>query len=1241
MYLSKLEMVGFKSFGLKTELSFNDGVTAIVGPNGCGKTNIVDAIRWVLGEQKTSMLRADNMEQVIFNGSKARKPLGMAEVSLTIENNKQVLPTEYSQVVITRRLFRSGESQYLLNRTVCRLKDIVELFMDTGVGANAYSVIELKMIETILSDKADERRHLFEEAAGVTKYKVRRKEAQRKLEAAQRDIARVQDIVREVQKTVNSLGRQAEKARQHQEISGTLRQLEHDLFLYELFSLRSEHAVVTASLEQLLGRQQESALSLTNSEAALMEAETRHGAAEESARQAMQREGDLKTYHGTISGELSVCRERITAAERSVARLAREHDESTGEQSTTSEQLHHVLSQAAAAEGQLRDARNQKDEKQNIVDSALYTVQEARRAVAEIRAREQNLQRETGAAKREHDVLKVRYENSSRRRHELRAMAERHHARIAEITAVASEQGRLLPDLQHALEAAEKQLKQAHSRRDELQTKQDEIQVSLDTLRADKAHTQASLEFLVGLVDTAESSGFLLKTQEWKPSTDKITLAEALNTADEHRVAIEAALGDAARYFVVSSRPEADQAIEALLRNKVGKATFLCRDSIPVVPQPPTITSEHGVVGWASELVIADDQLRSAVRGILGSTLITSTISAAWEAIRNGVADRVVTLSGEVVHKVGAVRGGSTTQTEGVRVGRRERIEQLGKRIETLDQQIADATGLAATYRSEYASINLAELSEIVRQATVSRNAVQQKIDAYSAQLAELESAAQGYGQEAASLQDDMVTLEQNIAHTVQILASHDEQITALASELSAADEQVLRAESLHAECILAARQADIEVVRLEGELQSLHSEQRRLTDYKLTISQRNEHRSREKEQLIATIAALNAELQTKEAEAEKIAAQVADVVAGRVQIEKELQESSQTVLRCNEIVRDQRKISDSIIRDIHEVELKKNTLEQHIALLTEPAETTPESGAQLVVHGDGRSAEIPENGAGSDAEGTGPAGDETGMLHQPVSDNGVVDEMDVEKSETSTGEEVSQEWYDSFNKEETVQQSQELRKKLTMMGNVNFLALEEHQRENERLQFMSAQLQDLLESEKTLLQTILEINQTARELFVSTFDRIRANFGDLFKLLFSEDDEADLTMVETEDNDPLDSRIEIIAKPRGKRPHSIEMLSGGEKTLTAIALLFSIYLVKPSPFCILDEVDAPLDDANIDRYLKIIRKFSENTQFLMITHNKRTMEAADTLYGVTMEEPAVSKVVSVQINSNKQPVAV
>ncbi len=1220
MYLSRLEMVGFKSFGLKTDLTFNDGVTGIVGPNGCGKTNIVDAIRWVLGEQKTSMLRADSMEHVIFNGSKNRKPLGMAEVSLTIENNKQILPTEYSQVVITRRLFRSGESQYLLNRTPCRLKDIVELFMDTGMGANAYSVIELKMIETILSDKADERRHLFEEAAGVTKYKARRKEAQRKLEAAQKDIARVQDIVREVQKTVNSLARQAEKARQHQEISAQLRDVDQQVFFIEYAAAREHLASLTDANTAIVAEKVAAENVLAQCELAVLNAEQTHARIDQQVRDVADKEGAVKSALSETTGEVSVIKERIASAERAIERLERENTLSTDEQTTTSEQLVSVKSRLEQVKMQVVEAHANLDQCRQAAKEQDSQLSQVRSQLSSARTSVQSLQQKHHELRRDQDRQRIQGENIRRRIAESELGLREQQTRVAELTASIASQQNEVPALDQALAQSESALHAAEQRQHELRNQQEQQQHILDELRSTEAHTRASMEFLVGLVDTTESSKFLMNSDEWKPSGEKLTLAEVLNTTDELRVAVEAALGDAARFFVVANRTEANQAIGALSRNNVGKATFLCRDAIPAIPEPPAIPSIPGVRGWASEMVEADASLKGAIRGILGRTVITETLDAAWNAVHAPGVEHAVTLAGEVVHQAGAVRGGSTGRTEGVRIGRRERIENMRSELASLEEQIQQGLAQAQKLKDEYAAIDLRALAEVVRQATVSRNAVLQKLDSLNNRMAEVTKVAE-------KLQDDVTTFAAELAGIGESHQQMESEVARVQSELDQAQEAVSMCEGLEAAAVAeyarvqaTVREAEILAVRLDGELTSLQSDETRLSDQRLTIDQRREQRAQEVVQLTASLTEF-AKLLTQTTErADELARQLTEVTSQRQSLELSLQEESAALHSHTEQVRVARKNLEAVVERHHALdldrtgsELKLDTLRRHAVEELDITGDLDELAEQRRRHVQAQEQEqaqehAPADGAevSDDAEGTESAHDTVSSAPQEVP----IDQLRV--------------------------QSQELRRKLTQMGNVNFLALEEHERENERLQFMSTQLADLLESEKTLSQTILEINQAARDLFTNTFNQIRENFTRLFKVLFSEDDEADLQMLETEDNDPLECKVEIIAKPRGKRPHSIEMLSGGEKTLTAIALLFAIYLVKPSPFCILDEVDAPLDDANIDRYLKIIRKFSADTQFLMITHNKRTMEAADTLYGVTMEEPAVSKVVSVQLGSGR-----
>jgi chromosome segregation protein len=693
-------------------------------------------------------------------------------------------------------------------------------------------------------------------------------------------------------------------------------------------------------------------------------------------------------------------------------------------------------------------------------------------------------------------------------------------------------------------------------------------------LRSALAHSRASLEFLSGLVDTTESSKFLMNTPEWQPSGEKLTLAEIINADPDYRVAIEAALGEAGRYFVVASRAEAQQAIAALSKNNVGKATFLCRDAIRPVAAPPSDMSVEGAIGWASEIVKADDQLRSALRGVLGGTLVVSTIEAAWSAVARPGVQAAVTLAGEIVHASGAVRGGSASRTEGVRVGRRERIDQLRASIEGLEREV-DATDLQLReVKDELATIDLRRLGDEVRKIALVRNDRQQRIDSMKSRIEDVHSQQGTLHQELTAIQGELDGLSNELTEAEMSITQAQSHASAVQLQLDASSGAMNDREREHAEHVGTLRNLELQLVRLQGEMQTLSTDEGRLTNQSMTIEQRREQRDTERADLQEQRHNLLQQRQQREAVAVDTSALLTEAKSAREGLDLRVRECASAVASLAEELRRQRKTLESIVTEQYEADVRHNEVTVRMESLVRRA----------------------------------------------------TDELEMAVPEDPKPPEVDQ------SVEEIRADVQELRRRLTTMGNVNFLALEEHDRENERLQFLTQQLADLTNSERTLNETIAEINQTAREKFTATFEQIRSNFTMLFKMLFSEDDEADLQMIESEDGDPLECTIDITAKPRGKRPHSIEMLSGGEKTLTAIALLFGIYLVKPSPFCILDEVDAPLDDANIDRYLKIIRKFSENTQFMMITHNKKTMEAADTLYGVTMEEPAVSKVVSVQL---------
>lgn len=1169
MYLSKLEIHGFKSFAQKTDLRFTDGLTAIVGPNGCGKTNIIDAIRWVLGEQKTSVLRSEVMEHVIFNGTRTRKPLGMSEVSLTIENNKHILPTEYSQVTITRRLFRSGDSQYLLNKTQCRLRDILDLFMDTGMGANAYSVIELKMVESILSDRAEDRRNLFEEAAGVVKYKIRRREASRKLEAVQRDLSRVHDIVREVQKIVNSLGRQADKARNYQEIAALLKEAETLLLKHDFHAANEQFQLLKTDLEARFKEKSNYESELEEKETELGELETKLAELDSQLAVAQEREQSLSRSVAQATQNLAVARERKSALERNRERLEREEREGEGFKKHLLEKIEQLDIKLDAARKQAKEAESAYLDAKQQRDAARETVTLLRNAIRPANDALLKKSEELSQLQSSRERHKVRIESLRRRvdetAHETRNL-QNNLTQLAEQHVLLNSQS---AEFSEKLLKSENELHSAQERQGELQHLIENLQNTLSKTRSDLSHKAASLEFLSGLVDTTESSLFLMKSGAWQPQSEKILLAEAVGADEQFRVAVEAALGDAARYFVVDTRQDALHACSALQSHGKGKATFVCRELVPELPPPAVLKTDGENFGWLSELVRTDDTLRHALRGLLGRTVIVANLEKAWDVLKGGAADVAVTLAGEVVRKSGVLRGGAVSKTEGLTVGKRERIQQLTEETTVLKAQIEELQQQFQTAKSELSTIDIRALQQKLRQAESERNQHEQKISQLEYKRDSLENSLQTQQQNIDKFLKEAFDIEEEDKASVEKIEVLKADRARAQNKLERQTEDLHHAEEELAEREQHARQTEIKFLQLQNDVKGLAAEEQRLEDQERSLTRRMENREKEVETMRHQFAEIEHEMKQTSLELERLQAGYSGVKREREEMSHEsaLLKEQQTVQ--SGAVRATRRSFENAVSMVHGLELRITELNNKI-------EDFKTKAAEL--------------------------------------------EANLEEEFTTP---------ENFNPQETKQQIATSKQKLASLGNVNFLALEEHSKESERFEFLKTQLNDLIESEKTLLQTITEINQTAQQRFSETFEKIQKNFSELFTMLFNGDGEAEIKLAE---GDPLEATIEINARPRGKRPHSIEMLSGGEKTLTAIALLFAIYLVKPSPFCILDEVDAPLDDANIDRYLMLIRKFSENTQFLMITHNKKTMEAADTLYGVTMQEQGVSKMVSVEM---------
>jgi chromosome segregation protein len=1211
MYLSNIEVFGFKSFAQKTHIAFNAGMTAIVGPNGCGKTNVVDALRWVLGEQKASTLRSDKMYDVIFNGTKNRRALGLAEVSLTLKNNRGALPIEYTEVTVTRRLFRSGESQYLLNNTECRLRDITDLFMDTGLGPDAYSVIELKMIETILSERADERRRLFEEAAGVTKYKARRKEAERKLESVQADLARINDIVQEVENAVRALSRQAAKAKLAAEIGSTLHAVERVVWQHEYAQvLRLVHPVeqkITAGRTAKEQYEQEmneaEGRTIHRLEAVQADVLQRLQHAERAVAEAHR--------HSTLAAqERAVANEQRAALERQRERALREADELSASTEQTEIRLAEARRQLDENDAELADAEEQYAMLKTAADESSLELQTARTTVRTTNEALMQTLNRVNTARAQSERTSVSIAALKQRVQETTSAMRQQNEKLDALRREYAQAEERAVKYQTNIQDREQELHQAQQSLETVQTELSAAEQESAAVQAKIGGTKAALDFLQGLVNTADTAEFLMNTSEWQPAQRTI-LAEALRVEERFRVAVESALGEAAQYLVVQRRTEAEAAIDTLKTASKGKATFICLDSVPPAPAPALLQSTIETLfhfGFASECIginpnqIGEEHenaLRSALRHVLNGIVITETAEAAHEIVAGGFAEGAVSLDGEVVRRSGTLRGGGKNPSEGATIGKTEHIESLKKtmnglqrRLQHIRNTIHDKTALRKT-------LQLNSFSDALRQAET----VQLK---HEQSMAQIRFTMQSLEDSREQKQEDIqrFTVEIHALESDQAAqgSDRDSNLDALFAEQTAIEDNVQQAQATlthlendFSERTSVMREAEMHLVELRGEQRSLTGTVQRLEQDIESLQQRIEQRlaeadgaGTEQQMLNQRFAALEHTLETTANDA-RIAESLRDAaLEEQAHVRQELQ-------RETDRVRGIRRACEAVVAELHKAELERSALQNRV-------QTYRERG----IHEFAQEMQDMNNDMNNDMNTI---------------------ESDVLEHDAATANAAL---FDDgkFDIGRLKSEAKSLKEQIKSIGTVNPLAAEEYDRENERLQFLEAQLQDLQESEHTLKQTIHEINQTAQKQFFDVFERIRTSFIHIFKTLFNEGDEADLQI---EEGDPLSAPIKIIAKPRGKRPASIEMLSGGEKTLTAIALLFAIYLVKPSPFCILDEVDAPLDDANISRYVNLIRKFSETTQFIMITHNKLTMEAAETLYGVTMAEEGVSKIVSVQ----------
>jgi chromosome segregation protein len=1180
--LKKLQLLGFKTFADKTEIMIDNGLTAIVGPNGSGKSNIVDALLWVLGEQNPRLMRGTSAVDVIFAGTDKRKPLGMAEVRLTIDNSDGALPIQFGEVTITRRVYRSGESQYMLNGAPCRLKDIVELFLDTGVGKGAYAFVSQSEIDAVLSARPEDRRELFEEAAGIKKYRVKKREAMRKLESAETNLHRVRDILHELDAQREPMERQAQAAKRYILLQERLHEIEVGLLVaevqkadYELYSGKTERDDDQANLLKF------------DAELARLER-----ASAEVGENLARTEGEMEAAQITRQNAL-------TMVERTQSQLALMTERSQTS-AKNQEQFAAELRELADRVGRLNDSITLDRQDRDEVDTEERARQEewgAQKAtLAELEAAVQQAVRQADARQGERTR---RLQERAAREAALKAAQER----LTELTARSERMDRDALTLAETLKEAQAREEQAGGRQQELalnraefaaqraqvearqqaaQSQQTSGRTALDTARRTHAEQSARLSTLTELQENHE--GFyqgvraVLNAEKRRQLQGHFrAVVDLLQVPEPYRVAIEVALGGSLQDIVTQTEAEAKAGIQWLKQNRAGRATFL---PLPLLRsgnkfEPAYGRGDAGEVQNAMDLVSFAPEYQPVAQMLLGRVLVVLDMEAAIAASRrvgNGWS-KIVTLEGELLTPGGALTGGSLQGKGAHLVGRKGEMDDL---TSALPKTKAEVDRLTA--QSEQVVRTLQELEAERRQVVQAEATVQ-------AEIAAAESARSAAERERVRLtreqtereasREAVATQRQNLTGEVGRLAATLE--TDRVEEDNADELLVTLTEQTRSligrrdACRLRAIALEVEVSRLkekrEGLTRSLGAD---ITALK-AVEQQIEQKTRQREQAHLSGEDAAAELQRltlQRAEAQRnLEAAEQEYAQWRDRRQGMLAQNFETNNAIKEVVRRRGEVT----RNLHETELRLARLEVQMTQATERLRDEYSIGKEEALA-------RPENTS----------------------------------IDRNTAMEVGR-----------------LRRELRGMGQVNTGAVGEYDRLTERLEFLTTQRDDLEKGRASLLTTIAEIDDSTRGVFMETFEAVKTEFDRLFTQLF---DGGTTKLVLTNPEDILETGIEVIAQPPGKKPQHLSLLSGGERALTATALLFAFLAVKPSPFVLLDEVDAPLDGANVEKFTRLVAEFSQRSQFLLITHNPTTMEAAPTWYGVTMREPGISSILSYRV---------
>ncbi|GGD27717.1 chromosome segregation protein SMC [Pontibacillus salipaludis] len=1184
MFLKRLDTVGFKSFAERITVDFVPGVTSVVGPNGSGKSNITDAIRWVLGEQSARSLRGSKMEDIIFQGSDSRKPLNFAEVTLTLDNEDNTLPLDYQEVSVTRRVYRSGESEFLINKQACRLKDIIDLFMDSGLGREAFSIISQGKVEEILSSKAEERRSIFEEAAGVLKYKKRKQKAEYKLAETQENLNRVEDIIYEIEGQLEPLKEQAAIAKDYLEKKEELENYEVSLMVAEIETIHADWEALLKDLETQKAREQELRALTSNQEANVEEERNEMKALDDSVEGLQEALLVLTQELENLEGKKELFSERQkhytenrSKLEEDVSKLQGREETVQGQYEQEQSKLDRVTSQANTTKEKLNKVREQLNQLESNQEEKIESLKSDYIEQLNEQAAKRNERQSVSQQLEQFDVRTTRLEGKFKDLIDDRDAIQKQKGTLEQeletVTAKRTEQEQSLNRVKTELDHEEKEYQ-------EKQSKLYQGYQHLEKLRSKKEMLEDLKEDFAGFFQGVKE---VLKAREsGELKGVKGAVAELIDIPKNYVTAIETTLGGAAQHVVMEDEATARKTINWLKQTNRGRATFL---PLPTI-QPKYIPSEKlntakgikGFVGVASELVQYEEHFSKAIQHLMGHVIIAESLKEANEIAKaTGRRFRVVTLEGDVVNPGGSMTGGAQKKSNQSLFTRDQELQELQEKLTQFEQ------------RSTQYEQTVKDLKEKIKEKKEKRSTLQQQLEssrleeqASRGRLRELELQEQNlndqlslYDQDKAQFDDDRSSLQERNKKLTTELETIEENLINIQKEIDQLTEQQTTQKASYDQLQQDLNQLQIEyaeqqtqvknqqektealLVQLE-EVQSSKQEQQSQLDQLKDIAE-----SKETEEEID--AQIEAKRHQKETKSELIRSKREDRTnrSEKIQdIEAELKEN--------------KRMHQSLVQDIQDKEVKANRLDVELENRLEHLRT------EYMLSYEKAKATYPE-----------------------------VEDIDATKRQVKL-----------------------IRLAIDELGTVNIGAIEEYDRIKERHTFLTDQQTDLLEAKDTLFGVISEMDGEMERRFESTFVQIREEFTHVFKDLFG-GGRADLRMTDPENI--LETGIEIVAQPPGKKLQHLGLLSGGERALTAIALLFAILHVRPVPFCVLDEVEAALDEANVTRFAQYLKRFSAKTQFIVITHRKGTMEESDVLYGVTMQESGVSKLVSVRLEETKE----